>query len=474
MSQYSGFQAYANRGPGFSDPTPPPLLEPPPQFKPLEPISIHHNYAPSINEIHYYINYHLGQTPFLSHLPKNKVHLRYFIQYCMSARTIRRYLPAYGKTEKELECVEVESPDGRRFKIFDFYAALGFIISECELRDFKSGSSIDSIETRDAYKKILAYYIRWIAVLKPMYSDDAAPATAIIGYRGNSPSNSGSSLIISALFPTRPSEYNRALSAAYQVPAKENQNSLFGVHPEHGPLYFENKNSDNGHCCEISMLCYVLPTSAVDPVTVYGLAVDIRKASTKTKLTSEYNAVAFEDCLRGPCDNCKAMFRIINNAMRTDPSYRGGMAQAFTYYDRATQQPTGSWPDLNARHPTTASQRCINCQVRPNVETFACVCQYVAYCCAPCKSAHRAQHARMCGYYNVCWLPRCTQRLGGGVVKCKKCETVPNRLQAKYCCRDHAKEDGPSHYQWCKDVRNLVPSDTLEFQQKLKAAWGLL
>nr|GAT57322.1 predicted protein [Mycena chlorophos] len=264
---------------------------------------------------------------------------------------------------KQVRFTIVTSPRGRKYKIFDLYGALGFIVSEVELKEYRVKFSALF------HRRILATFSKWILITSFQMWGKPRPNTTCIVYENQIATNLVDPFLytsaLSCTQATLPS-YSRRQRGLLRFLGYEN---LLSLHPRStvetaaafglSPAWMTGSPCRLGHCCEIAALCRLL--HAILPgrtVFFFGIALRVTPRSGNVNLEhmANYDANALGSILMPPCPNCQQVFQTLNIVLSTDPRYDGIPDAGFRYRDVSTP----GAPLDETLHPTRTNRKCPN------------------------------------------------------------------------------------------------------------------
>ncbi|KAF7292959.1 hypothetical protein MIND_01195100 [Mycena indigotica] len=437
------------------------------------PISIHTDFAPSPAKIMEYIVYYTNHHQFLPAHPHIKGQLSAFIQRCQRPFRSKLKQPRFKRTnpspqpgENILHSVQVIGRTGRFFDIYDFYSALGYIISNAELNGIISENNRE--KTRTFHRKILAYFTKWVATsAQTIFIGTLPPRMTGIAYRNFV--EGATTFQLGAVYSCQPERTGTAeeRAAATKLGLEEGRNLYPGVrYPDVSRREYTGANVKNGQCLEVHMLSDLLAMDGKDgKIEIHGMAVQTRVVFPMNSYDdSETNRKEFRKALESPCWNCLSLFRSINQAMLADPQRDDTRTnQAFQFYDQSGRE----LADMG--RPNWHEQQCSRSSCRNrNSALWHCLCQKVFYCSDTCSKMDRATHNLECPVLAQCSFPSCTKLAyqGEGIrnVICQSCvemrtrRGVAGRVYACYCSAEHLQADEAMHRAWCSNPLNLGPT----------------
>ncbi|KAJ6529016.1 hypothetical protein DFH09DRAFT_1094152 [Mycena vulgaris] len=382
---------------------------------------------------------------------------------------LNRVTPAGVPIPGVAEHVAIQGQHGLKLRISDIYTALGFVITETDPYSYSGGETPQQLD--NIHPKILAHYGKWVNILSGYFDDkkDAMPSTVCIMFKTthtplllappNSDSNpglqtappshmAGSSRmkIQMAVFPN----LSKVLKDAGLTLQKKNLDGLIKQ------LQFSNRLSVDevqwiqkqfGHCAETLGWLYLLDPEVVGQCFLNGMAV----STVVFKAMGQYNPNTMSSALKGACNNCKYVIKMVNESMTAVRPEQPQNTPPFLYSDR-----TGDTQSIPGRTgPICANDRC----EKKSVSAVQCICMVVWYCSSQCRQHHWARyHRKVCPHYNFCAWPQCNYPTPDNAADACRyvtcggaCSKNQNKSPARYCTAGHRDQDWLHHRTWCQD-----------------------
>ncbi|KAJ7431463.1 hypothetical protein B0H11DRAFT_2298317 [Mycena galericulata] len=429
------------------------LVPPPP------PISIHTHFSPKFVQIVHYLEYRSQSYPFVDAGDGRRDLWNTIIHKCLTSRRSRCEKPRINPNSPvELECITVTGLHGLQLRISDFYSALGLIITETDPYPYNGTET--SLQKDEIHMKMLATYTKWISISGVYFNapKDGVPSATCIMYvktstqavpilstseepQADGPPVPQTHFIPAALFPNLSAMLK---DEALKVQQENLQGFMRGLEfLGIAPLVRMGWGSHFGHCAEALALLYLLDPDTASRCVIDGVATKVSYIHTM----NEYNLQQFRKKVTPACANCRYIFRAINEAMG---STRSNGARAFSYNDRAEQDPTKR---RYTTVPTSVECDRRTCHNVPAQRSWECPhCNLVWYCSKECMEEDWRTHAPACPRFRRCLVCKKPAHKD-----CGKCSQMGRLIPVRYCTVEHQREDWPRHKLWCKHYHNRGP-----------------